>query len=507
MKIAKVNNFTHNMAFGITYKIVSLLLPFAIRTIMIKQLGTEYLGISSLFSSILQALSLAELGIGSAMVFNMYKPVAENDYPKLCAYMYFYKRCYRVIGTIVLTIGLILLPFLKNIIHGSYPTDINLYVIYLVYLLNTVLSYWLFAYKNSIALAYQRTDIESKILLITQTALSIVQIILLLAFKNYYVYVILIPIATLLKNVLVSVLIDKAFPEITASGELEVADKKNIFKNVGSLFGHQVAFTVINSADNIVLSALLGLNELTIYNNYYYIFNAVMSLLVIYFHSIQAGIGNDIIVNKEGVLSNFKKFRLSTLIAVEITGACLFTLTQPFMKIWMGEKLMLPDSSIIIFSIGFFITQIRKIVTTYKNAAGIWKEDLLKPYIVIVVDIIIDILLIGKIGAVGAMVSTIISMGLIALPWETVVLYKKLFNKRSIEHFFYLFIHSLLYSTSLLLLWFILKPIKFGGFGELVLKLIITIIIEIGFIIIINYRTSEFKWFVERCRKIIRRKL
>lgn len=495
------------MISGLAQKVVSLLLPFVIRTIMIKQLGTEYLGVSSLFTSILQALSLAELGLGSALVFNMYNSVAENDNLKLCAYMNFYKKCYRIIGAFILVAGLILTPFLPNIIHGSYPDDINIYIVYFVYLGNTVLSYWMFAYKNSIALAYQRNDIENGILLLTQTAMFAAQIALLIIFKNYYIYVIVIPLSTFLKNVLVSIRIDKIYPEIRAKGKLTKEESRKVFENVKALFGHQIAFTVINSADNIVLSATLGLNELTIYNNYYYIFNAVMAILTIYFHSIQAGIGNDIILNKENIFDNFKRFRISTLFVVEMAGACLFVLTQPFMKIWMGTSLMYSELVVIVFVIGFYITQMRKVVTTYKNAAGMWKIDFYKPYIVIVVDLVVDLILIQKIGAIGAMISTVVSMGLIAVPWETIVLYKNLFKKNALEYFAFMGIQVCFYILTLVGLRYLFQWIAIDGIKGLIIDFVITVVLEGILLILFNLRKPEFRWLIKRMKTLITKRV
>ena len=438
MKIKKVKNFSNNMIYGLIYRFISLLFPFFIRTAIIRVLSSEYLGLNSLFTSILQALNLFELGIGSALVFNMYKPIAENDTQKICAYLKFYKKCYRIIGAIILISGLVVLPFIKNFINGSYPSDINIYYVYLIFLLNTVLTYWLFAYKNSIALAHQRTDIENKALIISNFSMYVFQLIILFIYKNYYLYIILLPLFTIVKNIIVYYSVKKNFPQYVLSGELARDEKNKLKSNVKCLFGHQIAFTVINSADSIVISMILGLNDLAIYNNYYYIFLALVSILNIVFSSIQAGIGNDVLTsNSDEVYSKFLKFRSFVFALVSLFSVCLFALYQPFMKIWMGEKYLINDSYIYIFSIGFFITQTRRVITTYKNAIGMWKEDVLKPYIVIVADLIIDFILINHIGVIGAMISTILSMFFIAIPWETNILFKKLFNKRPVGYYLY----------------------------------------------------------------------
>lgn len=179
-----------NIIFGMINRFVLMIFPFIVKTILIKQLGAEYLGLNNLFSSILQVLSLSELGVGTAMVYSMYKPMAENDKPTLCALLNLYHKFYTVIGFIILGLGIIILPFLDKLISGSYPKDINLYVLYLIYLINTVLSYFLFAYKKSLLEASQQNSIESKINTVASVLMYICQIFALILTKNYYVFAI-----------------------------------------------------------------------------------------------------------------------------------------------------------------------------------------------------------------------------------------------------------------------------------------------------------------------------
>lgn len=507
MKIKKVKNFSKNFIYGLIYRLLSLFFPFLIRTFIIKELGSVYLGLSSLFTSILQALNLAELGIGSALVYSMYKPLADGDYNKFGNYLSFYKKCYRIIGIFILVVGLMLVPFLKHMINGTYPSDINLYIVYFIYLFNTVVSYLLFAYKNSVALAFQRNDIESKILIITHTLMYVFQMIFLLIFKNYYLYIIFLPIFTILKNILVSIRVNKVFPEIKEVGNISKEEERAVFNSVKYLFGHQIAFTVINSADSIILSYTLGLNDLAIYNNYYYIFNAVINLFTVFFSSIQAGIGNGIILdNKETVFNNFKNFRLLTYMLVIISSSFFLGLYQPFMKIWMGEELMLNYFAVLMFVIGFYITQIRRVVTTYKNSAGMWKEDFIKPYIVIVTDIILDFILIKYFGSIGVMMATILSMGLIAIPWEVIVLYKKLFKINPLEYLYFFIYETIVLVINLLVINYTMSYITGDGIIYLVIRILIIGIISSFITILLNFKRKEFKWLINRTKSFVANK-
>ena len=150
-------------------KIYQILLPFLFRTVIVYTLGVNYLGLNSLFTSVLQVLNLAELGVGSAMIFSMYKPIAEDDEKKICALMNLYRKYYNIIGLVILIIGILLTPFIPKLINGEVPKEINIYILYIMNLIATVLSYWLLAYRNSVLQAHQRLDVSSKITIVTDS--------------------------------------------------------------------------------------------------------------------------------------------------------------------------------------------------------------------------------------------------------------------------------------------------------------------------------------------------
>ena len=220
MQIERTKNATRNIVWGFLEKFLSVLLPFICRTVLIKTLGAEYLGLSSLFTSILQVLSISELGFGSAIVFSMYKPIAEDDNDTICALLNVYRKIYYVVGGAILVIGLALTPALPHLISGSYPDDINLFILYYIYLFNTAVSYFLYAYKQALFSAFQRNDLISKRTMVINVLMYLFQIGVLFAFRNYYVYAILIPVATLATNLANAYLANKMFPQLNAKGNL-----------------------------------------------------------------------------------------------------------------------------------------------------------------------------------------------------------------------------------------------------------------------------------------------
>ena len=264
MRIERTKNATKNIIFGIILKLYQILVPFLMRTTMIYFMGVEYLGLNSLFTSVLQVLNLAELGIGSAMVFSMYKPIAEDDNEKICALMNLYKLYYRIIGLVILVVGLILCPFIPYLIKSDLPPDMNIYVLYLLNLMATVFSYWLFAYKNSVLQAHQRQDVISKVTLVVNTIQYILQLIVICLFKNYYMYVIILLLSQILINIATAYKSNKIYPQYKAKGKLEKIQIREINQRVKDLFTSKIGGVIVNSADSIVISAFLGLTALAI---------------------------------------------------------------------------------------------------------------------------------------------------------------------------------------------------------------------------------------------------
>ena len=321
-KIERTKNATRNIVFGVILKAYQILVPFLMRTAMIYLMGVQYLGLNSLFTSVLQVLNLAELGVGSAMIYSMYRPIAEDDDEKICALMKLYRTYYRAIGLVIAIVGCILTPFVPELISGEIPKGLNIYILYLLNLGATVLSYWLFAYKNSILQAHQRTDIVSKATLITSTIQYILQILVLWFFRNYYLYVIVMLITQAVTNIVTAVVADKLYPQFKPKGDIPNKEVKQINQRIKDLFTAKLGAVVIGSADTIVISAFLGLTTLAIYQNYYFILNSICGFITVIFSAITAGIGNSLVT--ESTEKNYNDFRKFTFIICFILYSSCF---------------------------------------------------------------------------------------------------------------------------------------------------------------------------------------
>lgn len=493
MNEGRLKNSIRNVCGALINKATAIIFPFVIRTIILYFLGTEYAGLSSLFTSILQILSLSELGIGSAIVFSMYKPVAEGNNAEINALLRLYRKFYYIIGIVIFLVGIILIPLIPKLINGTYPSDINLYVLYLIYLSNTILSYFLFAYKVSILNAFQRSDIESNLTTIINMGMYIIQIIMLIFFRNYYLYIIWIPVATILINVVRSHIVDKQYPDIHCIGEVSSEVKKDIFKRVGALIGHQISGTVNCSLDNIVVSAFLGLKVVAQYGNYYYVVSALSGVMQVTFNALTASIGNSLIKEtKEKNLSDFYGLQYinSWMVGwICITMLCIY---QDFMKLWAGTDLLFTFDIVVIFIVYFYTWQIRRTVLTYKNAAGMWWADKLKPYVSVVVNLILNFSLVGVCGIYGVLLSTIICYIFIEAPWETHALFKEYFKKKTNIYWKNMLKYTILTIVLMVVTYSVCVCVKMSGVIAILIKGGICFILPNILWILCTFKSNEF---------------
>ena len=257
MKLERTKNAARNIVFDGTLEMVNMIFPFVIRSVMLHYLGTEYLGLNGLFKSLLTFLNLAELGVGSAMVFSMYKPIAEDDTSAVCALLRLYRTLYRIIGLAVAAVGLLLIPVLPKLIKGDLPADMNLYVLYLMNLGNTVVTYWLFAYKGSLLQAHQRRDIISKVSLAVRLTEYSLKILILVFTRNYYLYLAVQLLCQIIVNLLTAVWAAKMYPQYVPAGKLPKEKTLDIFRRVRDLFTSKLSATVFESAYTLVISSFM----------------------------------------------------------------------------------------------------------------------------------------------------------------------------------------------------------------------------------------------------------
>lgn len=498
MAQSRIVNASRNIVFGIMLKAYQILLPFVIRTVMIYYLGMEYVGLNSLFTSVLSVLNLAELGVGSAMVFSMYEPIAKNDTNTICALMKLYKLYYRIIGLVIFVGGLIILPFIPKLIKGSVPGNMNVYILYLLNLGSTVFSYWLFAYKNSLLMAYQRSDIISKIQIFSSSIQYVTQILAIIFIKSYYVFLAITLFIQILNNIITASVSDKMYPDMQPHGILDKVVIKQTNQRVKDLFTAKVGGVVVNSADSIVISAVLGLTSLAIYQNYFYIISAVIGFSTVIYKAVTASIGNSIVT--ENIEKNYDDFQTITLFCFLIFGicaSCFLCLFQPFMKLWAGETNLLSFIMVILFTIYFYVYELMNLFSLFKDAAGIWHEDRFRPLLEAVCNLSLNLVLVHIMGLYGILLSTIISMAFLSLPWLYRNLFKYVFRKSSVEYTKMVFTSFFIVAMIGFIDYIVCSFIPDQGIIVFVIKMVVCINITLIMHLVMFSRFKRFKKVVE----------
>lgn len=506
MKLNRKKNAIRNAVWGNISKVISLLMPFIFRTVIIYKLGSEYVGLNSLFNSILQVLNLSELGIGTAIVFNMYKPIANNDINHINALLNLYKKLYTKIGFFIFLIGIAITPFVGLFIKGNYPNDINIYIVYFAFLLNTVISYLLYGYRSSLINAYQRNDIESKINSIVNLFLYSFSSILIITLKNYYYYLIVLIISTILNNVILSIITNKMYPDIKCKGNITNDEMIVIKKNVTALICHKVGATILNSADNIVISSFLGLAMLTKYTNYYYLMHALTTLIFVCFSGLTGGIGNSFETENKSKNSNdFNKILFFNGYLVIIFGTVLFSVYQTFIELWLGKDFMFPNGIVLLFIVYFYIHTIRRTIIVFRDGAGMWWENRFQPLISAVLNLVLNIILVQFIGVYGILLSTIIAMTIIDIPMESKVFCDNKVYMSMKEYILIIIKYFIILIISCFICFIINNFININIYFKLIFEGIISIIISNLGVYIIFKNQYEYRYYLDIIKTYIRK--
>ena len=507
--MTRIQNVKRNTTYSIVKFAVQLVLQFVLRKVLIDTLGAKYLGVNGLFTNIFSLLNLAELGIGSAIVFSMYKPIAEGNMEQVKALNNLYKKLYFIIAFVVGVLGAAITPFLPYLISGDTAgLEINIYIVYLLFLANTLIGYFS-AHKRSLLFAFQRNDVENKVKSGVLIVSTVLQIIALLLFKSFYAYVILMVVGTLLDCILVQVFANKLYPEINGKAEpLNPVIKKEITKNVAAMSLHKIGGAVVFSTDNILISALVSYIVLGYYSNYVLITTSVTALIGIFSTSMQASVGSYIQEKDKNSVYHF--YLKTNFLFAWLSGfctICLLCLFQPFIYIWTGNKeYLLPEISVFLIVISFYLSKMRTNTSMFKDCAGLMWQDRWKPIAESVINLVASIVLAKYLGLNGIILGTIISTIVAPLWVEPFVLYKHYF-KKSVWRYFgkYAFYTVVTVGAGALTYW-LCSLLPFAGIGWFVLKCGICLVVPNLIFLLCYFKTSEFKDVLDLGKQVLKKK-
>ncbi|MGG2937779.1 sugar translocase [Bacillus pacificus] len=426
----RIQNSLQNMLFGFLGQIISIIMGFLVRTVFIYTLGIEYLGIEGLFTSILTMLSLANLGFDTAVMYSLYKPLAEKDIRKIQALMNLYQKAYQIIGIVILVIGLCLLPFVPHLMVRETKIE-NIHIIYLLFLLSSVSSYY-FVYKQTMIIADQRNYVISKIHIIFTIISNLTQLFLLILISNYIVVLIMQLLMRLLENIYISKKANQLYPYLKgkSSARLSKEEKKHFFENLYALLLYRISGVVVNGTDNIVISKFIGIAWVGIYSNYLFIINTLNTLLGYLFYSVTASVGNlNVNESKDKKYFIFRVLNFMNFWIYGFFSVLLWNLVNPFIIIWIGEAYTFNKYILFVILLNFFTVGMQNASTTFRETTGLFKKGKYRPIIAAIINIVTSIILVKQIGISGVFIGTIFSRLCTYFWFDPYTIFKCVFQK------------------------------------------------------------------------------
>ncbi|MGG4489216.1 lipopolysaccharide biosynthesis protein [Metabacillus idriensis] len=488
----RVKNSLINISAGLGNQVIITLLSFVSRTVFIYSLGIEYLGLNGLLTNVLGMLTLVEAGFGASIMYSLYKPVSDNDHKKISALMNLYKRVYLVIAFVVLALGLLLLPFLSFIIKDTKIENVTL--IYLIFLLNTVLPY-LYVHKSSFLNVCQKNYIVTGFYTVSAIISTLLKIFILHYTQNYLLFLAIESVITLVTSVSLAMVVNRMYPFLKSksSQKIDKDTKDHIIKNVKAIILQNIGVFLIFGTDNIIISSFVSVAAVGLYSNYHMLIEIFRTFTYQIFNNLYHSIGN-LVANesKEKVYQIFKVIMFLNFWLYSLFSIVIFILIEPFISLWIGSDYLLGNGVLIVLIILFYERGMRNSITTVKTTAGIFHEDRFAPLIQAFINLFFSILLVKQLGLIGVFIGTLISTVLVPF-WTTPYFVCKRFFKISIWVYYKSYTYYTLIAIAACLLTYILSSfIQADTFLMLILKGIVCFTVPNGFYILLFRKTDEY---------------
>lgn len=497
-----------NAVINISCQIAILITSFATRTLFIKLLGANYLGINGLFSNILSYLSLAELGFSSAIVYELYSLIANKNEENIAATINFYGKIYKIIALVVFVLGMALVPFLQLIVkfpEGQAVSHIKLY--YVLFLLKSVMSY-LFVYKSCILQADQKSYVVNSNSTFWQILTNILQLIFLWLTHLYLVYLLIQLLCQLFANINIYKISEKKYPFIKNNKAKLLKEEKNkIIDNVKSLFLSKIGNVFINNTTNILISIFVNTVVVGIYSNYTMIYGILKTLTTMLFGGLNAGIGNYIATNtKEASCKCFYMINFAQFWLFGFIFLALFAVTDDFIRLWIGEKYVLGNITCAVITITYFLEKISSAVWSFNYAAGMFKETKYVTIITGVLNLIFSTIF-GKIWGLNGVLFGIIFVRVIFAIWfHPYILFKHYFNESLLKYFTRQGIYFVLFFLFMFVIYIVKLKININSWVLLISEILVVFIVINSIFYALFFKTEEYKDLIIRLKPILLRR-
>ena len=502
----RLENSIKNIKTAWVLQLVHILCQFFSRTVIIKALTIEYVGLSGLFSNVLTMLSLAELGIGEAIIFSLYKPIAEDDHKIINSIMGFYKKIYIGVGLFILVAGLAITPFIDVFIK-EMPDIPEIYTIYMLYVINSSVSYF-FSYKSAFVTATQKNYLVVVNKGIWEVLMVVLQVTVLFATKNYIAYMVIGIVFVVIQNISITTIANKKYPYLKEKSGEKIPPYifRQIGKNTGAMVFHKIGYIMVFATDNLILSKFIGLVSVGIYANYCTITNAVTVFINKFFNAITASIGNlaveESVEVQEKIL--FRVFFMNFWLYV-FSCCCLFNLMNPFIRdIWIGEDFLFGEGIVLLIVLKIYFSGMRGAAQTFKNAKGLYWYNKYMPIYESLINLVASVILCKYIGVAGVILGTIISSVFTCVWIEPHVLYKYGFNKSAKRFYAKYILYFVIFVIIMAVTYGINRLLPDAGFVAFVIRCIVTFVVPNIMMILFFNKTDEYKYLYGIIKKRIR---
>lgn len=478
-------NTAKNLSVGILTQVLSLVLSFVTRTVFVWTLGNEYLSVNGLFTNILTLLTFTDLGIGSAIIFSLYKPLADDDKAKIGQLINLFKVVYRYIALAILVLGILVIPFLTYIVNDIPNVQEDIRFLYILFLLNTVASY-VYGYKNSLFIADQKNYVVITIHTVLNVLLVGAQVLILFFTHNFVLYLVALIAITLLNNIISTRYANRKYSWIAEYEHLKLDKKERyaIFTNIKNIVIYKFGSVILNGTDNIIISALIKTTLVGICSNYSMLINAVHTIINQGVAGISASIGNfNVNASKEDNENVFNQLFLLSFWAIGLVSLLMFCTFSSFVKLWLGDEYVLENYVVVIMVLGFYTLMINTIPSSYRTAMGYFKEARFAPFYAAIINVVLSIVGAKLYGLVGVFAATIFARLFTYCIIDPYYVYTKGFESSPVKYYW-----RFCFRTSLLMIiYFVCQSIIIminieGIFGLLVDFCICLIIFNVAFV-------------------------
>ena len=501
--MSRTKNSALNAAVSVVTHAISLVTGFISRSVFVRTLSAEYLGINGLFFNILSMLSLAELGIGAAIAYSLYRPIALGDTRSVRILMAFYRRAYLWIGAVVFLLGAAMTPFLNHLFK-SVPDIPHLRLYFFLFLLNSTVSY-LYAYKRSLIIAHQKEYIATAYYQFFYVLRQVAQIVLLLTTGRFLFYLLAQLVCTLLENVLLSRRADRMYPYLKEPcGErLDAETFGTIRKNTAAMLFHKIGGVMVFGTDSILIAKLAGVVQVGLYSNYCMIIDALATIFGRLFWATTASVGNVGATERtERARSIFGAVDLAAFWVYGSVSLCLLVLVNPFITLWLGPKYLFPMGVVLPLALNFYLTGMRQSVHVFKNALGLFWQDRYKPLFEAAINLAASIALFRVFGVAGVVLGTTVSTVTVCVWVEPYVLYRFGFGHSVREYFARYATYGALLLAAGTAVRFVDGLIVGQGLGILLLRALACVAVTNALFFAALFRRKEFRFLLEHGRML-----